>query len=45
MSLTVALAILGAVLLVALLLHGWWSARRASPRQPDAVYSHSKKAI
>lgn len=37
MSLTVALAILGAVLLVALLLHGWWSARRASPRQPDAA--------
>jgi hypothetical protein len=36
MSLTVALSILGAVLLVALLAHGWWSARRASPRQADA---------
>jgi hypothetical protein len=36
MSLTVALSILGALLLVALLAHGWWSARRASPRQADA---------
>lgn len=36
MSLTVALSILGAVVLAALLLHGWWSARRASPRQPEA---------
>jgi FtsZ-interacting cell division protein ZipA len=36
MSLTVALSILGAALLVALLVHGWWSARRASPRQADA---------
>ena len=35
MSLTVALSILGAVVLVALLAHGWWSARRASPRQAD----------
>jgi hypothetical protein len=35
MSLTAALAILGAVVLAALLLHGWWSARRASPRQAD----------
>ena len=37
MSLTVALAILGAVVLLALLAHGWWSARRASPRQADAA--------
>jgi len=36
-SLTVALAILGAVVLLALLAHGWWSARRASPRQADAA--------
>jgi hypothetical protein len=36
MTLTVALSILGALLLVALLAHGWWSARRASPRQADA---------
>jgi hypothetical protein len=36
MSLTLALSILGALLLVALLAHGWWSARRASPRQADA---------
>ena len=36
MSLTVALTILGAVVLLALLGHGWWSARRASPRQADA---------
>jgi hypothetical protein len=36
MSLTLALTILGAVVLAALLAHGWWSARRASPRQADA---------
>ena len=36
MSLTVALSILGVLVLVALLAHGWWSARRASPRQADA---------
>lgn len=36
MSLTVALSILGGVVLAALLIHGWWSARRASPRQADA---------
>ncbi len=36
MSLTVALSILGGVVLLALLLHGWWNARRASPRQADA---------
>ena len=35
MSLTLALSILGAVVLAALLAHGWWSARRASPRQAD----------
>jgi hypothetical protein len=37
MSLTVALSILGALLLAALLAHGWWSARRASPRQADTA--------
>jgi hypothetical protein len=36
-SLTAGLAIAGAAVLLALLLHGWWSARRASPRQPDAT--------
>ena len=36
MNLTVALSILGAVVLAALLLHGWWSARRASPRRAEA---------
>jgi hypothetical protein len=36
MTLTVALSILGGVVLAALLIHGWWSARRASPRQADA---------
>jgi hypothetical protein len=35
MSLTVGLAALGALVLLALLLHGWWSARRASPRRAD----------
>jgi hypothetical protein len=39
MSLTVALAILGAAVLAALLAHGWWSARRASPRKADAPQS------
>jgi hypothetical protein len=34
-NLTVGLAILGALVLAALLLHGWWSARRASPRRAD----------
>jgi hypothetical protein len=32
MSLTAALALLGAVLLVALALHGWWRLRRVTPR-------------
>ena len=32
MTLTTALAILGAVVLMAVLLHGWWSTRRAAPR-------------
>ncbi|HOM13297.1 MAG TPA: cell division protein ZipA C-terminal FtsZ-binding domain-containing protein [Rubrivivax sp.] len=35
MSLTAALAILGAVVLLALLLHGWWKTRRAGPRQAE----------
>ncbi|MDO8419352.1 MAG: cell division protein FtsZ [Rubrivivax sp.] len=33
MTLTTALALFGVVLLVALALHGWWSTRRAQPRQ------------
>ena len=37
MSLTVSLALLGALVLIALLVHGWWSARRASPRQADGA--------
>ena len=37
MTLTVALAILGAIVLAAVLAHGIWSARRASPRQPVAT--------
>lgn len=36
MSLTVALAILGAVVLAAVVAHGVWSARRASPKQAPA---------
>ncbi len=38
MTLTWALAILGGALLLALLGHGWWTTRKASPRrpQPDA---------
>ncbi len=32
MSLTVALALLGAAVLLALAVHGWWSLRRAAPR-------------
>jgi hypothetical protein len=34
MTLTVALAILGAVVLAAVVAHGVWSARRANPKQP-----------
>ncbi len=37
MNLTTALAILGAVVLLALLLHGWWKTRRAGPRRADPV--------
>jgi len=39
MSLTLALTVLGALVLAALIAHGWWSARRASPRQADAPVS------
>ena len=35
MDLTIPLAILGAVVLLALLAHGWWNARRAAPRRAD----------
>ena len=37
MTLTVALAILGGLVLAALVAHGAWTARRASPRQADAT--------
>jgi hypothetical protein len=36
-SLTLSLALLGAAVLLALLLHGWWSARNAKPRRATAV--------
>jgi hypothetical protein len=36
LTLTWALAILGGVVLLALALHGWWTARRAAPRQAAA---------
>ncbi|WP_088278737.1 cell division protein ZipA C-terminal FtsZ-binding domain-containing protein [Ideonella sp. A 288] len=36
MTLTTALAILGGLILAAVVAHGAWTARRASPRQPDA---------
>jgi hypothetical protein len=39
MNLTVLLALLGAGVLVALGLHGWWSARRAGPRRAEAAPS------
>ena len=45
MSLTVALSILGALLLVALLAHGWWSARRASPRQADGPLPATQQRV
>jgi hypothetical protein len=34
MTLGTSLALLGAVVLVLIALHGWWSARRAAPRRP-----------
>jgi len=37
MSLTVALVIAALVVLAAIVAHGWWSARRATPRQPTGV--------
>lgn len=37
MSLTAALALFGGVLLLALLVHGWWRARRVAPRLPAGV--------
>jgi hypothetical protein len=36
MTLTTALALFGGVVLLALLVHGWWSTRRAAARQPLA---------
>jgi hypothetical protein len=36
LTLTWALALLGGVVLLALALHGWWSSRRAAPRQAAA---------
>ena len=35
-DLTVALALLGAAVLLAVLLHGWWHTRRSGPRQAQA---------
>lgn len=35
-TLTEALLLAGAAVLVTLVLHGWWVARRADPRKPDA---------
>ena len=43
MTLTTALALLGGVVLMAVLLHGWWSARRASPK-PALVQAPSEVA-
>ena len=43
MSLTVALAILGALILAAVVAHGAWSARRANPRQPEGVGAASMR--
>jgi len=37
-SLTVALSLLGAVVLLAVLLHGWWRTRHAGPRQAVAEF-------
>ncbi|MDH4059436.1 MAG: cell division protein FtsZ [Aquincola sp.] len=37
MSLTVALVIAALAVLVAIAAHGWWSARRATPRQPTGL--------
>lgn len=39
MSLSTALALLGGVVLLVVLLHGWWAMRRAALRQPQAVAS------
>jgi hypothetical protein len=36
MTLTTALALLGALVLLAVVGHGWWAARRASPRRAEA---------
>ncbi|MBE0546641.1 MAG: cell division protein FtsZ, partial [Rubrivivax sp.] len=33
MTLTLGLVVFGALLLLALALHGWWSTRRAQPRK------------
>ena len=43
-SLTVALSILGAVVLLAILAQGWWRARKAGPRKAfdDTASSHSR---
>ena len=37
LSLTQSLLLLGAVVLLALLVHAWWSVRRAAPRQGEAA--------
>lgn len=41
-SLTVALLALAAAVLVALLLHGWWSVRQAAPRRPQPQLGGSR---
>jgi hypothetical protein len=43
MSLTVALVVLGVVVLAALGLHGWWSAGRSAPRRADAVQDEAPR--
>ncbi len=43
MTLTVALAILGGVVLAAIIAHGAWQQRRASPRRPDPEAPHLRR--
>ena len=45
MTLTTALAILGAVVLMAVLLQGWWSTRRASPRPAESPASNEASRL
>ncbi len=43
MTLMSALAVLGALVLAAVVAHGAWSARRASPRRADALPDHARR--